>query len=86
VDKKFQELQAFRREPEKWRKLELPDYACTADGAIELCDDQWGGTTGAGLGNKWHLGYSNVVIIANILSIVNIFDKMKNNLIYGQFI
>ena len=44
-----------------------PLFARAADGAIELGYDEWGGTTGAGLGNEWHLGYSNAVSVSNIL-------------------
>jgi len=51
-----------------------------------LGDNQGRGTTWAGLGNKWHLGYSNILIIANIFVIVNIFDKKQNILITGKYI
>jgi hypothetical protein len=46
-----------------------------------LGDDEWGGTTGAGLRDKWHLGYSNAASVANILLFVNIFGLLQNILI-----
>jgi hypothetical protein len=43
------------------------------------------------LGDKWHLGDSNVVSVANIFSFVNIFGKISKyfkifqNIIYSSF-
>jgi len=51
-----------------------------------LGDNQGRGTTWAGLRNKWHLGYSNIVIISNIFIIVNIFDEKQNILIIIKYI
>jgi hypothetical protein len=30
------------------------------------------------LGDKWHLGYSNIGSLANILNVVKIFDNIQN--------
>jgi len=71
-------VQAFWGEAEKWGKLEFADDARAADSAIELGYDKWGRTTGAGLGDKWHLGYSNARILAKLLLFVNSFDNKPN--------
>jgi hypothetical protein len=68
-------VQALWGEPEEGRKLKFTDYACAAHCAIQLCDDQGRGTTGAGLGDKWHLVYSNGASLAMFLYIVNTFDE-----------
>ena len=82
----LEKLQAIGRNAEERRKLELSDYARAARRAGELGDDEWGGTTGAGLGNKWHLGYSNVASVANILIPVNIFGIKQNIFVYSSLI
>jgi hypothetical protein len=51
-----------------------------------LGDNEWGGTTGAGLRNKWHLGYSNAAILANILMFVNIFGILQNIFVFNELI
>jgi hypothetical protein len=48
--------------------------------------NEWGGTTRAGLGDKWHLGYSNTAILANFFSIVNSFDGKPIILVNNKFI
>jgi hypothetical protein len=78
ADKALEEFQALRGEAKEWRKLEFADNACAAGSAVELRYDKWGGTTGAGLGDKWHLGYSNKASLANILLFVNIFWQKLN--------
>ena len=82
----FKEVKAFRGEAKKGRKLELADDACAAHGAIQLGDNEWGRTTRAGLGDKWHLGYSNGGSLANFLHIVNSFDEKPNILISRKYI
>jgi hypothetical protein len=82
VDEDFQEFEALGGETEKWGKLELANDARAAHRAIKLGDDQRGRTTGAGLGNKWHLGYSNGDSVAGFLIPVNIFDEKSKYLIY----
>ena len=58
-DPVLKELQALWRKSVERRKFELADHTRAARGARELGNDEWGGTTGAGLRDKWHLGYSN---------------------------
>jgi len=38
------------------------------------------------LGDKWHLGYSNIDILANFLYLVNSFDRKPNILVFYKFI
>ena len=53
-DKHLEKLQTFRREAGKRGKLELADNAGAAHSAVQLCDNERGGATGTGLGDKGH--------------------------------
>jgi hypothetical protein len=79
-------VQALWGEAEEGRKLKFADDTCAAYRAIQLCDDEGRGTTGAGLGDKWHLGYSNDASLARFLLIVNSFDKKSKILVSLKFI
>jgi hypothetical protein len=79
-------VQAVRGKAEEGGELELAYHACTANGAIELCHDEWRGATGTGLGDKWHVGYSNAGMIAKIFLFVKIFDNLQNILVATKFI
>ena len=60
-------MQAFRGEAEARGKLELANDARASHRAVKLGDDQGGRTTGTGLRDQGHLGYSNGGSLANIL-------------------
>jgi hypothetical protein len=79
-------MQAFWRKTKEWRKLKFADNAGAAHGAIQLRDNERRGTTWTGLGNKWHLGYSNAAILARFSFSVNSFDEKPNILIKCKFI
>jgi hypothetical protein len=86
ADKDFEKSQALRGETEEGRKLELADNTRAAYGAVKLGDDKRRRTTGAGLRDKWHLGYSNAASLANILNIVNTFGIKTNILVLCKYI